>query len=128
VKIVTVLSLLILAGCSTAPPTPPIVFEVKDSSAFIDDFALCSSHALEAKRRVSVSSIGVAGARSGLSTAPTAAINPLAPAIGAVAGATSEALNELNVLGHDAQRLTVRCMERKGDKSGAYFVLDPDQN
>lgn len=112
-----------LAGC--ASPGPPLAFDVKDGAAYDADLATCRTYAAAARPRLSASSVGVAGGRSGLQNSAGAAINPAVPAIAALGGAASEALNELNLAGESERRLVVRCMERKGDKSGAYFILDP---
>jgi hypothetical protein len=115
----------VLSACAGAPPPAPITFEIADWNAYRADLAMCKVYAQQARQSLSLSSVGTAGAKAGLATAPTAAVNPLAPVIGAVAGASGEALNELNVLGQKEHSLVVDCMKRKGDKSGAYFVLDP---
>jgi hypothetical protein len=114
-----------LSACATKPVPAPITFEITDWTSFRADLAMCRVYAQQARQSLSLSSVGTAGAKAGLATAPTAAVNPLAPVIGVVAGASGEALNELNLLGQDERRLLANCMRRKGDKSGAYFVLDP---
>lgn len=114
-----------ISGCAVTLP-PPLVFEVKDTAAFNADFTACKGYAAIARPRLSVRRIGTAGGRYGLQNAPGAAVNPLVPAIAALGGAASETLDELNLLGQAEQRLVTHCMERKGDKSGAYFVLDPN--
>jgi hypothetical protein len=115
----------LLAGCVGTIPAPK-VFEVKDQAAFETDFTLCKGYAAKAGRGLSIGDISTAGAKAGLENAPGAAVNLGVPAIAALGGAASETLTELNVLGQTQRRLTVHCMERKGDKSGAYFVLDPN--
>ncbi len=115
----------LLTGCATAPPTP-MVFETKDQVSFDADLALCRTHAAAARQSLSASGIATAGGKAALQSAPSAAINPLVPAVAAAGGATAEALSELNILGQVERHLIVHCMERKGDKSGAYFVLDPN--
>jgi hypothetical protein len=113
-----------LSGCANAPA--PLAFEVTDPVAFLRDFDMCKGYAAQGRQSFSVGSIATAGAKAGLGSAPAAAVNPIVPAIAALGGASGEALAELNLLGTTERRLVTRCMERKGDKSGAYFVLDPN--
>jgi hypothetical protein len=102
------------------------VFELKSEPAFTSDLALCRSYAAQGRQVFSAGDIATAGAKSALENAPGAAVSLAVPAIAALGASASEALSELNLLGTTERRLVTRCMERKGDKSGAYFVLDPN--
>lgn len=70
--------------------------------------------------------IGTAAVRGAGSNAGAGAINPLIPLAGAAGAAGSMALDAAGILSDKQRRVFVRCLTARGEKSGAFEVMDPN--
>ena len=65
------------------------------------------------------------GATKGFNDLGYSAISPLAPALGALGGASGEALSELGLDSRDAKKIITVCLHDKGQTNNLYHVYDP---
>ena len=119
-----------LLGCATqiASKFTPNVVEIKDQVAFNNDLNTCRQYALDflsGKSSLDASQMAQEGATKGLNDLGYSAISPLAPALGALGGASGEALSELGLDSRDAKKIITVCLHDKGQTNNLYHVYDP---
>lgn len=103
----------------------PYVVEVRDQAALDSDIAACRRYAEAYHRPVDAGGVGSHAATSAAANAAGAAINPLVPVIGGLGGAGAEVITDLDMAGVVGRKIFVKCLDRKGERSGAYLSLDP---
>lgn len=121
---------VLLSGCAsqTAQTFQPFVVEVKDDSIYKADLSQCRLYAMEylnGRQALDASQIVREGATAGLSDLGYSILSPAAPALGALGGASGEAVSELGLSSAETKRIIVNCLYAKGNDSKAYLVLDP---
>lgn len=118
--------LLTLSACSTVPTWEPYAVEVRAPAIYAADVAACRAYALAKPGGVSVTRIGEKAGVAGSQSLSGAAVNPLVPALGALGGATGEALEELGFTDVTQRRTFVKCLDKKTLADGSALVLEPD--
>lgn len=124
-----ILSLLLLAGCTTEQvikfePYAPKA-EIKSQFAYVVDLADCRNYALDyLNNKSSLDPLSVAGsaAQGSLSNLTTSVAT-----VGLSGGgyAASEALSELGLNSNAGKKIVAICMHDKGQASGMYHIYDP---
>ncbi len=123
---VAALALLALSACATASVPAIDIREVTDPAAMAKAESACAGYALSHKSALSLASIGNQTMQGGLNNLAGAAINPLVPAAGAAGGAGAELLREFGLMNLDQRHVYVKCLTLKGERSGAFLVVEPD--
>ena len=112
-----------LAAC--ADLTPPFAIDIKDQAAYDADLKDCTAAAKAYHKSLSLGAVASGAVIGGAQNAAGAAVNPLVPAIGALGGATTAAVSGIDALGLNQQKVLNLCMDRRGERSRAYLVLEP---
>lgn len=123
--------LVFLGGCAeriTSGYTPYTV-EIKDQALFNNDLQACRNYALQYLRDqggLKPSEMAQEGATEGLNKMGYVVVSPLAPVLGALGGASGEAMTQLGLNSVKGKKIVASCMKSKGDKSGNYLTIDPE--
>lgn len=122
--------LLGLIGC--APQIvgnfTPYAVEVSNSDVFKSDLQICRKYAkdyLSGKDSLDASQIAQEGATAGFNDLGYSAISPIAPALGALGGASGEVLNQLGLNSSDGKKIVTVCLHDKGQMNNSYHIYDP---
>jgi hypothetical protein len=126
---------LALAGCAGLMPGLPTapsqmnIQEVIDQKRLDTDFKNCLSYAAIKNPRVSLAKVIEATIKGGASNAAGAALNPAAPALGALGAGVTETLNGLDLLSTNQRNTLIDCLRQKSDDVNPrpYLVLDRPQ-
>ena len=124
-RIAVLASLLLLAACA-APTFSPYTVEISDPQKFDADLVLCQGYAAAYPKTLSVQAIGAGTVVGAAQNAAGAAVNPLVPVIGALGGAAQATISGLGAFGTNERKIIISCMIAKGERSGAYLVLEPN--
>lgn len=119
---------LFLSGCGVlGPPVlDAYVPVVSDAGALERDKGECRKYALAYREPFSLGRVGTAAVRGAGQNAAEAPINPVIPLAGAVGSAGVATLDSLGILSDKQKRVFLRCLTNRGNKSGAYEVMDPN--
>lgn len=121
---------MLLCGCGGLLPTPdaPIYsVEVTDQKQYDADLTICASYANGYHKALSISAIGQSAIKGAASNASSAVLSPLVPAAGAAGNATTELLNELDLLNTQQRGVFLKCMDKKSERDRSALVLEPNQ-
>lgn len=119
-----------LVGCAPqiADRFTPFTVEVTDQKAFESDLKTCRDYAkvyLSERDSVNPSQVAQKGATEAFSNFGYTAVSPYAPALGALGGASGEALSELGLNSEEAKKIISVCLHDKGQLSNSYHIYDP---
>lgn len=119
---------LFLAGCGVLglPVLDAYVPVVSDAAALERDKAECKKYALAYHEPFSLGSVGTAAIKGAGQNAAEIPINPIIPLAGAAGSAGVATLDSLGILSDKQKRVYVICLHDRGQKSGAYSVMDPN--
>lgn len=130
-KILTLTALVVLAGCAkeTAANFTPFTVEIVSKQALAQDLDICRRYAgdyLSGRSSIDASQVAQEGARAGLGSLGYLPLAATAPALGALGGASGEALSELGLDSQEAKKVVTICLHDKGQKTDMYHVYDPN--
>lgn len=119
-----------LFGCASqiASNFTPYIVEVKSQAALYQDLDICRRYAIDylsGRSVINPSQVTQKGATEAFSNFGYTVISPLAPALGALGGASGEALSELGLNSEEAKKIITICLHDKGQRSDNYHVYDP---
>lgn len=118
-----------LVACA-APSFMPFTVEITDRAAFTADLAACPKYAAQYQQSLSVRRVAQTAAAGAVSNGPAAVINPAVGGVviglGAASSGASEIAGELGVIDLNVDKITAHCLHDKGQRSGAYLVIDPN--
>jgi hypothetical protein len=133
VRRIAILPLFLLAGCagvftSSVPTMAVFTPEVYDKYAYTVDLDTCRQYALDpsAQRGFSYKAIGKSGIQGGASNLSGAAVSLLVPALGALGGVTTEALEEFGLTDTRQRAIFVKCLDKKTEMDHSALVLEPN--
>lgn len=115
---------MLLAACAS-PTIAPYAVEVTDQAQYATDLTACTGYAKAYHKGLSLSAIGESGIKGAASNASSAAVNVLIPVLGAAGNATTELLNELDLLSTQQRAVFVKCMDKKTERDRSALVLEP---
>jgi hypothetical protein len=116
---------LLLAACAS-PTIEPYAVEVTDKAQYTADLVACARYAQAYSKPLSLSAIGESGIKGAASNASSAAVNVLVPVLGAAGNATTELLNELDLLSTQQRAVFVKCWDKKTERDRSALVLEPN--
>jgi len=116
---------LLLAAC-VSPTVEPYAVEVTDKAEYSADLAACAGYAKAYSKPLSVSVIGESAFKGAAANASSGAINALVPVLGAAGNATTEMLNELDLLSTLQRAVFVKCMDKKTERDRSALILEPN--
>lgn len=118
---------LLLAGCSNLKAWQPYAVEISAPGVYEADKSACLSYALAYRPGFDLLGIGSAAIKGGAQNAPAGVVGgPLIPAVGALGAATTQALNDLDLLSTDKKRVFVLCLQEKTRRDGSALMIDPN--
>lgn len=117
----------VLAGCSNLASWQPYAVEIASPAVYAADKASCLTYAQGYSPGLDFSGLGSAAIKGGAQNAPAGVVGgPLIPAVGALGSATTQVLNDLDLLSTDKKRVFVICLREKTRRDRAALVLDPN--
>lgn len=125
-KAILLLILLVgLAAC--AAEISPYAVEITDRAQYAADLKACQGYVQEYPKHFSVGAVGAGIVEGAAQSAAAGAINPIIPAIGALGGGVQAGMEGLNLSSENGQKMVALCMAKKGERSRAYLVMDPNE-
>lgn len=143
-SLIVVLAVLALTigGCAS-PSFTPYTVEIAGAhgaidctkspdsgTAFCTDLKACQHYAAAYDQSLSVRRLAQATVTGAALNGPAALVSPpTAPVVigaSALSSGASEIAGELGVIGANIDKITAHCLHDKGQKSGAYLVIDPN--
>ena len=138
-KWLAILAALALAGCGSITSTLDPLLQpskfiaayqpfaiISDPIKFEADRKMCAAKAVTLSRSISVGGAAVATINGGLSNATGAAVNPITPAIGAVAAGTSNILTGIGLSTPQQIRSMLLCVTEMTRRDFSGIVADPN--
>ena len=120
----------VLSGCSVLTPPisdyKPFAVDVQSLPIYNTDLAACLIQSKVYHSTFDWKGVGSAGINGAAANAAGAAVNPAVPVIGAAGEAGSAAWRSMDLTGAKERYVIKKCMERRGERSGAYTIADPD--
>jgi hypothetical protein len=125
-RLLCLLSLTVLMGCSSVGDYQPYIVDVTDPVALSRDKAECLGFAKAYKYPWDLTALANKTVQGATSNAAEAVINPLIPAAGAAGAAGTSILQSLGLNSQAQVRIYLLCLSHRGTKSGLYNVVDPN--
>jgi hypothetical protein len=122
-KIFAIALITLLSGCAT--PFAPYAIDVRDQSAYDADLAACRVAAAHYPRGFAFGDTITATVEGAGNNLAEAAVDPLIPVLGAAGAGGATVWDSVDPFRTLDKKIVTLCMEKKGERSGQYMVLEP---